>query len=51
MKKWFLIRHIRWIICQIKLARHVDECRRLGLGYFAQDSDIKYLEDVWKGKK
>lgn len=51
MKKLWGIRHIRYFYLTLKLSMWISHCQRLGLGFFAQESDIEYLNDVWIGKK
>lgn len=51
MKRLWGIRHIRWFFLHYGLNRHIDRCRSMGLGYFAQQSDIDYLDAVLRGEK
>ena len=51
MKRWFGIRHVRYFYLSWKLNRFIYRCREHGIGLFAQESDLKYLEDVWSGKR
>ena len=51
MSKLWGIRHIRWLWLSYKLHQHIDWCRRTGLGFFVQQSDLDYLDRVWKGKE
>lgn len=50
MKRWFGIRHVRWLWLAWKLEQHCQRCARLGLGFFPQESDLDYLDKVWKGQ-
>lgn len=49
MKRWPLIRHIRYFL----LAREFRlwwEGEGHMLGAFPNEADLRYLEDVWKGR-
>jgi hypothetical protein len=50
IKRLWGIRHIRYFWLVYRLNSHLDQCARLGLGYFPQQSDLDYLEGVWEGK-
>jgi hypothetical protein len=50
MKRWPVIRHIRYWILRYRLSRWIDFCQRHGLGLVPQESDVRYLLDVWDGK-
>jgi len=45
-----LIRHIRYFWNAYWLSRWVAYYQQLGLGFFAQESDLQFLQDVWDGK-
>lgn len=49
MKRWWGIRHIRWVWLMLEFNAHMARCRALGLGLFPQQSDLDYLDDVWHG--
>ena len=51
MKRWFIIRHIRWMWLLTKFNAHIQRMQDAGLGWIPAQSDIEYLEDVWKGKR
>lgn len=50
-KRLPFIRHIRWMFLSWWLEWHVYRCQRLGYGWFAQEGDLQYLQDVWDGKQ
>ena len=50
MKRLPIIRHIRYFWHSFWLCRWLDYCRRHGLGFFAQQSDLDFLQDVWEGR-
>jgi len=51
MKKIWGVRHIRYFVSAWLLYRHIMRCRAMGIGLFAQQSDVDYLEAVWRGEK
>lgn len=51
MHKLWGIRHIRYWYLSYKLNCHIRMCREYGLGFFAQESDLQYLDDIWSGNK
>lgn len=51
MKRWFGIRHVRYFWLAWRFSRFLRRCQEVGIGFFAQESDLKYLDDVWLGKK
>lgn len=50
MKTWPVIRHLRYIWLAWRLSRYMDTCRQLGLGITPNPNDLRYLEDVLRGK-
>lgn len=50
MKRWPIIRHARYFWHAYWLSRWVDFHARRGLGFFPQESDLQFLQDVWKGR-
>lgn len=50
MKRWFIIRHIRYFFLLILLNIHLHRMRSIGFGFFANRSDLDYLDKVWEGK-
>jgi hypothetical protein len=51
MKKWPIIRHLRYFFLSASLARHVRRYSKQGYLPLAQKHDLDYLRDVWQGKK
>ena len=51
MKRFPIIRHVRFFYLRWRLERWVDYCRDVGVGVFAQESDWTYLQEVWEGKR
>ena len=51
MKRWPLIRHVRYFFKKLALARHVARSAKQGYLPLAQKHDLDYLRDVWQGKK
>jgi hypothetical protein len=49
MKRLWGVRHVRWLWHSWMLARHVGRCQDLGLGVFANPSDLEWLDRVWSG--
>lgn len=50
MKRWWGIRHVRFVYWRYRALSFLDECRSAGLGFFLQPSDEQYLRDIWDGK-
>lgn len=50
IKRLPVIRHIRWLWLSWCLDRHLSNCSQMGIGFVPQDSDIAYLEAVWRGE-
>jgi hypothetical protein len=51
MKRWFIIRHIRWMWLVAQLNAHIQKMQDCGLGWYLSDSDRQYLDDVWRGNR
>ena len=51
MKRWFGIRHVRYFYLAWSFNRFIQRGRDAGLAWFAAESDLQYLADVWSGKK
>lgn len=49
MKRLWGIRHVRWLYLSWMLQRHLDRWQRMDMGWFAQQSDLDYLDRVWSG--
>lgn len=49
MKRWFLIRHIRWLWLSYRLERWWNQVGHL-LGAVRNPADLQYLDDVWRGR-
>ena len=50
MRRWYGIRHVRWFIAAWRLNRHLGRMRSVGLGVFASQSDIAYLDAIREGR-
>ena len=48
MKRWIIIRHIRYVYYAWRLTRWADLMEPLG--YLIQQSDYDYLQAIWEGK-
>jgi hypothetical protein len=48
-KQWVIIRHIRWLYWSWSFGQWWDRVGR-HLGAFPNEADMKFLDDVWKGK-
>lgn len=48
--RWPVVCHIRALWLEWCLDRHLDDCRRLGLGFHPQQSDLIYIKRVWRGE-
>ena len=51
MKRWWGIRHIRWLYGCYQLSRWVARCQNIGLGFSASQSDIRRLDAILKGDR
>jgi hypothetical protein len=52
VRRWWGIRHIRWLIAAWQLARWVDQCAELGLGMGVPNpSDVRALRDIREGRR
>lgn len=51
MKRWPIIRHIRWFWLRYRVERWAWYCGQMGLGLgHPNPSDIAYLNDIWAGR-
>ena len=52
-KRWSIIRHIRYFWLDYRVHRWALSCYRHGLSGFPvpNESDIKHLEEIWKGER
>lgn len=50
MKKWPIIRHIRYFYWCYKLQKHVNMCSKLGIGSYAHENDLLVLKAIWDGE-
>lgn len=51
MKRWPLIRHIRYFWSRMKVYEWASQWGELGIGTgHPNQSDLDYLEAIWKGK-
>jgi hypothetical protein len=50
LRRWWGIRHVRWFCLSVMFAFYVDWCQRKGLGIFPNESDLEFLDGVWKGE-
>lgn len=51
MKRWPLIRHVRWLVLDWQVHRWARELARFGIGLgVPHHSDLRFLDDVWSGK-
>jgi hypothetical protein len=51
MKRIWGIRHFRYIWHAFWLDIHVRNCAAMGFGWHANQSDIDYLDAIWRGEK
>ena len=49
MKKLPIIRHVRYVWYSWRLMRWMSHYQSLGLGFFPQESDLQFLNEVWYG--
>lgn len=51
MKRWPIIRHIRWAILDYKAHRWAQYWHKAGVGLgVPNDNDLAYLQAVWDGE-
>lgn len=50
MKRWPIIRHIRWLIWTIRVERHYAGWTRFGYVAVNRASDDAHLDDIWSGR-
>lgn len=51
MKRLWGIRHVRWLLAARRLGEHLDLMRQVGLGIVVSQSDIDYLDAIWRGER
>ena len=51
IKRWWGIRHIRHAYWYWRIDNHVYRCYMAGLGFVMSESDAKFLDDVWHGRR
>jgi hypothetical protein len=51
MKRWPIIRHIRYFINVYRVNRHYDEWRKLGFLPVHIARDIEALDEIWRGER
>jgi hypothetical protein len=52
MKRWPIIRHVRYFYVKWQMIRHYDAWQSLGFGYFGWNkSDIDGLNEIWRGER
>lgn len=49
LKRLPIVRHVRYFVLKRRLYRHMQAWSFLGCMWFS-DSDIRYLQSVWKGQ-
>ena len=51
MKRWPIIRHIRYFVLRYRVERWAWECGRIGFGMgYPNASDLAHLDDIWAGR-
>lgn len=51
MKRWPIIRHIRWVYLSYRVHQWARACGRMGLGLgVPHDSDLRHLQAIWDGR-
>ena len=51
MKRWPIIRHIRWLYLSWKVERHYEAWRSLGMLPSNREHDDKILDAIWRGEQ
>ena len=51
MKRWFLIRHVRYFVLSWRFNQFIRRGQDIGLAWIPQESDLQFLNDVWSGKQ
>lgn len=49
MKRWPLVRHVRWLVLTIAVRRHYNHWRQLGYLPVNAQSDYEVLDRIWRG--
>ena len=49
---WPIVRHIRWFVLSYRVHRWAQQWGRMGIGLGCpNESDLKYLDAVWRGDR
>lgn len=51
MKRWPLIRHVRYFYLLYRVNQHYDRWLRIGYFAFNARHDYAILDDIWEGKE
>lgn len=51
MKRWPIIRHVRYFIWSWRVERHYDNWAALGFFPVKRDSDDAVLDAIWRGER
>jgi len=51
MKRWPIIRHVRYFYYKYKMLEHYDMWRKLGSLPVYIDKDIEVLDEIWRGER
>lgn len=51
MKRWPIIRHIRWLVLSHRVERHYRLWRTLGMLPLNRHLDDEVLNQVWRGER
>jgi hypothetical protein len=51
LKRWPLVRHVRWLILQHQVYRMARYWGEMGIGLgVPSENDLAYLQEIWDGK-
>jgi hypothetical protein len=51
MKRWPIIRHVRWFCLSYRVHRWAAQWGAMGIGLgHPNESDLKTLNDIWRGE-
>ena len=52
MKRWWGIRHVRWLYLDFRVHRWAWMCGQVGLGVGRpNESDLRALDAIWRGER
>ncbi len=51
MKRWPIIRHVRWLILSYRVERHYQLWRTLGMLPINRKHDDDVLDAIWRGEQ